>query len=484
MKRQMGVLLISSILLLHIFVSSGHGFTGTQFGSFQFIFYYRLRIELSTTSERAKLTFNHTDPILTQRFISVQGNPTKHGATMQKLWVQSSAAGQNVSVIEDYAISSQSINETIPVILEKDSEGETTLRIYQVKSNGATKLLQEIHHTGGNPLVSYLDLSPLRGQMPRFGRIQRISPQKIVLAFYYLWYNLWDWDSPLLQDYPLTPYSSNDQTALARHIDQAKGAGINGFIASWWGPDDSYINHNFKDLLDMAQSKNFSIAMNFETLDYSSGQGMPRDEATLLQWLRYAISNYGDHSAFLKVNGKPVIVLWASMSVSLVTWQSIFSQLRSEGLDGVFIAEYGGQDPSLECLEIFDGMHKYNILGIVENNSEVPTLLTETYETTGRGVSYYPLLTDTSTQKIWTATVQPGYDDHLIPNRTTPILLREEGALYQATWEAATPSNPDWIFITTWNEWWEHTYIEPSELYGHQYLELTNNLSNQWKKTR
>ena len=33
--------------------------------------------------------------------------------------------------------------------------------------------------------------------------------------------------------------------------------------------------------------------------------------------------------------------------------------------------------------------------------------------------------------------------------------------------------NPDWVFITTWNEWWEHTHIEPSEKFGDQYLRIT-----------
>ena len=47
--------------------------------------------------------------------------------------------------------------------------------------------------------------------------------------------------------------------------------------------------------------------------------------------------------------------------------------------------------------------------------------------------------------------------------------------------EAALQSDPDWIFITTWNEWWEHTHIEPSEQFGDQYLQITREFADRWK---
>ena len=42
-------------------------------------------------------------------------------------------------------------------------------------------------------------------------------------------------------------------------------------------------------------------------------------------------------------------------------------------------------------------------------------------------------------------------------------------------------SRPDWIFIATWNEWWENTHIEPSRLYGDQYLRITWDQYRAWR---
>jgi len=41
--------------------------------------------------------------------------------------------------------------------------------------------------------------------------------------------------------------------------------------------------------------------------------------------------------------------------------------------------------------------------------------------------------------------------------------------------------DPNWIFINSWNEWWENSHIEPSELYGTQYLDITREYANRWK---
>ncbi len=422
------------------------------------------------------VTFDDISRVLTARRMQALNDPRKANARMGGLVVAPVSPGQVAGINADYAIASSGIGEPFRCLLEHYPDGESTLRVYNVPASGDAMLLAEVSHTGSDPLPVSLDLSSLRGVPPLPLELPTFALEKMLLAFYYPWYHTGDWSSAMLQDNPAQLYSSDDPVAIARHVDQAKSAGIHAFISSWWGPG-SDTDENLAALLRVAQTRNFHVAINFETLRDGGG---PLDEATLVSYLSYAISNYGDHPAFLRVDGKPVIVVWASLTVDLSTWQRVFERVEARAGPAIYIAEVGaGQSPDLGVLEVFDGWHMYNILSVIQRNDQLP-MLAEAYATTGRGVHYYPLLMEAPTPKIWAATIQPGYDDHLIPGRQTPILPREDGSLYSGTFHAARESNPDWIFITTWNEWWEHTHIEPSERLGDQYLALTREFAQQW----
>ncbi|MFQ6093650.1 MAG: endo-1,3-alpha-glucanase family glycosylhydrolase [bacterium] len=479
MRRQLLVALLAGLLVLPVRSDDGRdSVRREQQNTSLAVSFYRLRFQLSTTARMTRITALETEEFLTVRFMGVQGGPDRQGVNMHSMWLGQDAGEDSIRITADYAVTPEALDEPIPYLFEKTGEGSSVLRVFNVLGE-ETELLDEIHHSGTYSFEFYLDLSALQTTSPLEGEIQNLESEKTLWAFYYLWYELSSWDSGWLQDWPATLYSSDDPEAIDRHIHQAQSAGIDGFIASWWGPH-SYTDENLETLLDLAQEKNFYVMIDFETLDGSE----PRDEATILEWLRYLISRHGDHPALMKVDGKPVIVLWASPTVADTAWENIFAQLEAEGLEAVFIAMFTGEWPKLDCLEVFDGLHTYNILGVIESSDQVPTVLAQTYTNTGRGVRYYPLLADSPGPEIWAATIQPGYDDHLIPGRTAPILDREDGELYRSTFDAAVGSDPHWIFITTWNEWWEHTYIEPSQLYTDQYLQITREFAQELKGER
>src|SRR5262249_9135337 len=85
--------------------------------------------------------------------------------------------------------------------------------------------------------------------------------------------------------------------------------------------------------------------------------------------------------------------------------------------------------------------------------------------------------------RMWTAGIIPGWDESkILPPRISPkVFPRRDGAMYEEGWRGAMASNPEWITITSWNEWFEGTQIEPSVSYGTHYLDLTLQYANQWK---
>ena len=74
--------------------------------------------------------------------------------------------------------------------------------------------------------------------------------------------------------------------------------------------------------------------------------------------------------------------------------------------------------------------------------------------------------------RISCVTVIPGYDDTKI-RKPGLKAERQDGEAYRVLWQEAIKAKPDWVLITSWNEWHEGSEIEPSLEYGNEYLSLT-----------
>jgi uncharacterized protein (TIGR03437 family) len=436
--------------------------------------FYRLRIEYSTTSDWTTLQLRNPASVYTVRLVSTENQPALADANVERLALNQSLsaaqAGQRVGMTVDYALAAEAIGQPLLFRLEKGSLNGSIVRVSVVTALGPG-LLREVSHQGvvgsdgRNPLEFSIDLGPLSSIGPWQVPAPLAGP-RMLWAFYYPWYYASSWSSALLRDHPAIPYASNDASAIARHIAEAQSAGIDGFISSWWGPDD-YTDRNLKTLLDLAKERGFAVTIYFETLTGDPPHARAAEE--IYRWLAYAISTYRDHPAFFRVNGRPLIVVWASESAPLATWQDVFTKLRAQGLEAVYLA----MGHNAANLAVFDGLHDYGA-------SDSPAAAEELARV-GRATRYHHLLADSATPKIWAPSAQPGYDDRLIPGRQGSFKERRDGAYYRATFDAAIRSEPDWVFVMTWNEWWEHTYVEPSELYRDQYLKITREYAEKWK---
>ena len=74
----------------------------------------------------------------------------------------------------------------------------------------------------------------------------------------------------------------------------------------------------------------------------------------------------------------------------------------------------------------------------------------------------------------------PGYNDTVVRDGNPPV-SREEGEYYKNRWIDAITLNPDWISITSWNEWHEGTEIEPSQENGDLALQQTKQYIQEFK---
>ncbi len=292
-----------------------------------------------------------------------------------------------------------------------------------------------------------------------------------LLAFYYTWYTPSTWCSCKMSDLPTTQYNSSDDATIDRQVTEASGAGITGFISSWWGPGD-VTDKNFSKLLaHSAALQNRTGAQFTSTIYFESDAPALSGTTNMVNALNYVVAHYSNDPHFFHWQGKPVLFFWDPLGGgrTLAQWASIRSQV-----DPTNAMIWSAEGVSMSLLSVFDGIHLFSggYWGI--QHGDMPTV-----DQGFRGqINAYNATNNT--HKIWAAGVIPGYDDTRIPGRTgTYIVPRSNGATYQQSWAGALSSQPDWVTITSFNEWFEGAMIEPSMTYGNQYLTLTQQYAKQ-----
>ena len=181
----------------------------------------------------------------------------------------------------------------------------------------------------------------------------------------------------------------------------------------------------------------------------------------------------------MRVDDRPVLFVYDMVTTAFdnADWDFVFQRLDAQGLDnfyiadGLFAAYHRGDAQYSYLFDLFQGIHTYFPL------DSSPEFLYQLYASNALKAAAKGIL--------FAATVSPGFDNSSwapADGKAELIVDRNGGQLYRQTWEAAVASNPQWILITSFNEWPEGTEIEPSQEFGQQYLQLTSELVAAWKR--
>lgn len=360
--------------------------------------------------------------------------------------------------------------------IEKHGPGRTVVVLENLNRRPA-QFLKMTQGTGRRrSLVVETGRVAARGPVPG---TEPLPPQ--VLAFYYMWYGLDDWNGGKpIAGYNLNPdpYASGDPAVIDRHIQQARDAGIEGFIVSWHGAG-SETDGNLKTLVERLPA-GFSFAIYLEILNPGFGS-----KQELISQIDYALDTYAASERYLTFQGRPVVYAFATRHVfqwpqggihprHLDVWSDVLEALARRGHHPFLIGEGRHFDP--ENFAVFHGMHAYGTedpAGTFAFNRK-RSLIARSWAAVHGGP-----------RRTYGASIIPGYDDTHIAGRF-PIyhFPRENGALYAAQWAAATNTGSDQALIVSFNEWPETSNIEPNEAWGEQYLDLTALYAAQFKLSR
>lgn len=278
----------------------------------------------------------------------------------------------------------------------------------------------------------------------------------------------WGFQADVLDDYPaIGTYDSRDGGVAGTQIDQAKSAGIDAFVVSWYGLEDGgTTTPTLNNMLDRAAERGFQVGA---AVDIFSSQFNRSPEALVnsLNWLVYDRAN---HPAYLRYNGKPVIFFAFQDRAGFTNqqWQDIRNQVDpdrntmwiAEGISGCCI--YGGA---------MDGMYAFNIAWA---NGSSGRYSSERNAVRNAGGSLY------------IPTIHPGWDETKIAareGRPNPTSTRDRanGQFLANSFNGAVASGADVILVGSWNEFVENSHIEPSQKYGTQSLDILRPLIATWE---
>ncbi|MEC9094391.1 MAG: glycoside hydrolase family 71/99-like protein [Planctomycetota bacterium] len=258
-------------------------------------------------------------------------------------------------------------------------------------------------------------------------------------------------------------YDSQDRHTLECHVQLMKLAGIDGVIIDWYGVssfrDYGEIHRNTKLLVDVIQKAKMKFAICYEdqTLKHRvaakqiAQNDLFSESKKDLDWLE---NNWFKSPAYVKNQGKPVLLVFGPQRLEKEHWSRLQSNLSSKpvllglphlsqaaGFEGTF-----GWPPVHGGKQIVEQKWKKYVLDLyARQQKEVVVSIAfsgfqDYYRQAGVGDSYGQIAFN-------------------------------QGKTFQVTLDLALRSRSKIVQIATWNDFGEGTNIEPAWEYGYQYLE-------------
>ena len=296
-------------------------------------------------------------------------------------------------------------------------------------------------------LLSLCHLTPTAAAQP--GEASGNAP---ILAYYYQWFTPKSWSRAKI-DYPLAGrYSSDNTSIMKRHIDEAKSAGIEGFIVSW--KSTSTNNRRLEALMQVARAADFKLAIIYQGLDFHRN---PQPVQRIAADFDFFERRYASDPVF-DLFAKPLLIWSGTWEFSASDIERVTTPVRDSAL---VLATEKSPEGYQRVARHFDGNAYYWSSVDPQTNSRYQERLAAMASAVHKSGG------------LWIAPFAPGFDARLIGG--TREVPRRDGETLRMEYNAAVSSAPDALGLISWNEFSENTHVEPSERYRNSALvELTS----------
>lgn len=319
----------------------------------------------------------------------------------------------------------------------------------------------------------------------------------LVMAYYYPWYIKGDWTRHKYHATPaLGQYGTDDPSVAEKHIESCADARIDALLISWWGKDsltDKHLNRGFLQAKNIGTIKFAFIYEAFGILDKEDGKADSMVDFAQAGVMKRLTSDftclrdeYFKNASYLKISGKPVVVLYVTRQFRNLKAGYIRALEKDLGLELFLIADeaFNGRqaDPltawnglTADGKPIFNAYTAYNMFenkDVREGESALEYMRREAF----------PVYAKWGTKTVFCPHVMPTYHDFR-GNRALKGTPEEFRKMIEEV--KKIPSLPVGdgidriIMVTSFNEWWEGTTIEPAAEYGHAFLDVIKAVKGQ-----
>jgi len=260
------------------------------------------------------------------------------------------------------------------------------------------------------------------------------------------------------------PYDSNDPDVLECQVLLMKFSGISGVIIDWYGTENfrdyATIHRNSLSLIKHLKQAGLKFAICYEdqSIKHMIESGKLRkiqEVAHAKQEFKWLEQNWFTDPAYVKLKGKPVLLIFGPQHFKKAQWGQITSSLSTQ--------------PTLYTLPHLTSQAKGSgAFGWppVDGGKNVTALLWQKYlrELYSRGAKGESII----------APVFPKFHDiyrEAGVHKSYGYLDDQSGKTFDQTLELAWQSNSGLIQIATWNDYGEGTLIEPTKEFAYRYLE-------------
>ena len=309
--------------------------------------------------------------------------------------------------------------------------------------------------------------------------IDSLDSDRLIGAHYYPWYGDprragWPEESP--SEPVLGEYSVEDPEVIDQHLKWCLEAGIEWLSVSWWGPD-SYADEVLSEhLLSAERFADIQFSVIYEsTGPFHAGaidMDSERNRHQLREDFEYLAETFFDEPNYLHIDDRPVVFLYLGFAFQGDVAGAFEEAAEAAGVTPYVLAdiEYGDTFDTLPILDVADGITAYNPYPAVEDADEV-------FEDHYRGgLEAMHLATNVLGTDFFPVAL-PGYNDTLITHvdREPNPVLESSPERYERVCEWLQPhlADAEAVLVTSFNEWYEDTQIEPNETVGTGYLDLT-----------